>query len=585
MTDKKFSDFTSTNRLQENEYLATELLGVENRKITLNDFANQIQDRLLKLSFSDVGSFKASVISPADNKQPNLLHCDGAIWYASNTNTLIAKFINAMYENSETRELFNIPADKSSMKLPDLRDRHLVGSGSMNPVFSYPDSKVMDILSGITAVSSTSMNTVDNHTHPINDITGYFSVGDCFINTDTSGAFTYTSYAKRRAGSNQEFEAFNGVGFSSHRAGVYGTNGAGSHYHIATTTTDLTINKNTAVIDNITRVPAFVIYWYIDIAVDRFTLDPNASDGIITIDISQVNGLQTALDSKVDDGELTNYATTIALDTGLNGKADTVHTHIVDDITGLQLILDDKANTIHNHLIGDLKFDDNTSLENWLSSTYAPINHTHNINSMTGLQDALESKLDTTTYSSDVTTQNDSIEALNTTLSKYNSFGIKYTKSGLTQTIVSNATELTNIINIVNNEPTIFSWAVAKDGSVKPSVDLISVDNGFKLPIIDGLINYGLSFNIRITGVLSGSSATAREFIFYLRRLSDNSIVANDGIIKVADNNINGSSVTIASYVVGALDPFIRDGFYIDMLNNGGSSITLEKIELYIEGR
>jgi hypothetical protein len=588
MEDKKISDFTSTNALQDNEYIPTELLGVENRKITLNDFANQIQERLLKLSFSDIGSFKPSVIAPVNNKQSNLLYCDGAVYYASNPNILIAKFINSMYENLETRNLFEIPADKSSMKLPDLRDRHLVGSGANNTILSYQDSKVMDILSNITASSDTTITNGGSHTHTIADITGYAQIGGTDI-VSMSVAFKKENTENQQIGTGN---IANGAGsqwsFSSHRAGVTGTGTGGSHTHTASTDTTLSITKNTAIIDSINRVPALAIYWYIDIAVDRFTLDPNASEGIITIDISQVNGLQTVLDSKVDDSELTNYATNLALDSGLSGKANTIHTHIIDDIDSLQTELDGKANTIHTHLIGALNYDTNNSLENWLALTYAPINHTHSIYLNKDGSVLLDSAYIPTFNKSIATKEyvDNSINPINTTLNKYNSFGVKYVKSGLTQTINSSPTTLTNIINIVNNAPTsTIKWASDKNGNNKPTFDLISVANGFKLPIIDGLTNYGITFNIRVTGALSGATGTPREFIFYLRRLSDNSIVANDSIIKVTDNNINGRSATINSYVISATDPFITGGFYIDMLNNSGSNITLSTIELYINGR
>lgn len=42
------------------------------------------------------------------------------------------------------------------------------------------------------------------------------------------------------------------------------------------------------------------------------------------------------------------------LQTALNGKAATVHTHIIANVTGLQTALDGKAATTHGHLIADV---------------------------------------------------------------------------------------------------------------------------------------------------------------------------------------------------------------------------------------
>ena len=68
--------------------------------------------------------------------------------------------------------------------------------------------------------------------------------------------------------------------------------------------------------------------------------------------------------------DLSDYATTTALTTGLSGKANTSHTHYISDVTGLQATLDSKANSPH----------------------------THSISNVIGLQNALDGKLSVATF-------------------------------------------------------------------------------------------------------------------------------------------------------------------------------------------
>lgn len=86
--------------------------------------------------------------------------------------------------------------------------------------------------------------------------------------------------------------------------------------------------------------------------------------------------------AKADKTELANYATTSALTSGLEGKADAVHTHTVSQITNLNLGnyatttaltsgLAGKANTEHTHEIADV-----TGLQAALNGK-AATDHTH----------------------------------------------------------------------------------------------------------------------------------------------------------------------------------------------------------------
>jgi hypothetical protein len=101
-----------------------------------------------------------------------------------------------------------------------------------------------------------------------------------------------------------------------------------------------------------------------------------------------VRDLQKALDDK-------------AAKTALDGKANTVHTHAIADVTDLQKALDDKAaktaldgkaNTVHTHAIADVsqlqKALDDKAAKTALDGK-AAISHNHPISDITGLQAAL----------------------------------------------------------------------------------------------------------------------------------------------------------------------------------------------------
>lgn len=84
--------------------------------------------------------------------------------------------------------------------------------------------------------------------------------------------------------------------------------------------------------------------------------DVTISSGVITVNddshnhiISNVDGLQSALDSKAASGHDHNsvYYTETEVDTLLTGKANTNHTHTIANITNLQSTLDGKANASH----------------------------------------------------------------------------------------------------------------------------------------------------------------------------------------------------------------------------------------------
>ena len=538
MSDKKFSDFTSVNVLQDNEFLATELLGVENRKITFNDFATQIQNRLLPLSFNDFGHIKSSLIAPSDNKQPNMIYCDGTTYYASNPNQLISKFINAVYQYEALRNFLQIPADKSSFKTPDLRNQHLVGVGSGNTAYQFITSKVMNFISNVSTSTSVATNiTINNggdHNHLMlsNEIGIERPTGATFVSVQ--GDFSIFDYVMTKGVANPTLGKTSNAGTHNH---------TGSASSTATSTTNLTYNNS--LIDTINRVPALAVYHYIDIAVDRFNLDPNTGGGV-AITIGDVVGLQTALDLKADITLLNDYATISALNLGLEGKADINHTHIIDNITGLQTALDGKATIIHNHLIGDLKYDASTSLENWLALTYAPISHTHNISGINGLQTALDGKANITDIIRPALV---SIPVLSTTIANG------------------------SIVNLNLGTPVLLSG----DGVVG---DYVSVVNN--LVKTKNTTNRVMSFGAGILANYSTQNQN-RNYRFMARRpavvsvagTNPNDILNDDIDVKLGTGDIADCEFNFAStFSNGVDDPFNIDGFVFSIDNISGTSIT-----------
>ena len=107
--------------------------------------------------------------------------------------------------------------------------------------------------------------------------------------------------------------------------------------------------------------------------------------------------------SNVDNTTDANKPVSTAQQTALNAKANTSHTHVIADVTGLQTALDGKqasgsyAAASHSHIIGDV-----TGLQTALdgkqaSGSYAAASHSHVISEVTGLQTALDGKQKTIT--------------------------------------------------------------------------------------------------------------------------------------------------------------------------------------------
>ena len=109
--------------------------------------------------------------------------------------------------------------------------------------------------------------------------------------------------------------------------------------------------------------------------------------------------------SDSDKQKLQDAVTQAELASVLTGYAQAVHNHPITQVIGLQEALNEKAASDHGHVIGDV-----TGLQTALDNK-ANASHTHNIDQVTGLQTALDDKAE-----EDHTHQITDIAGLNTAL-------------------------------------------------------------------------------------------------------------------------------------------------------------------------
>jgi len=69
----------------------------------------------------------------------------------------------------------------------------------------------------------------------------------------------------------------------------------------------------------------------------------------VTVDISEVDGLQTALDNKSPIGHNHVIGDVSGLQSAIDGKSPIGHSHVIGDVSGLQSALDSKATSTHAH--------------------------------------------------------------------------------------------------------------------------------------------------------------------------------------------------------------------------------------------
>lgn len=113
--------------------------------------------------------------------------------------------------------------------------------------------------------------------------------------------------------------------------------------------------------------------------------------------------------SNVDNTSDANKPVSTAVNTALQGKANSSHTHTIDEVTGLQAGLDGKSGTDHKHAAADItsgtfaiaRIPTGTTASTValgndarFTDTRTPKAHNHAIADVTGLEDALDGKAD-----------------------------------------------------------------------------------------------------------------------------------------------------------------------------------------------
>lgn len=107
-----------------------------------------------------------------------------------------------------------------------------------------------------------------------------------------------------------------------------------------------------------------------------------------TPQIADISELQSSLNGKSNTGHTHETTDVTGLTTALAGKANTSHSHAIGDITDLAAGLAGKAAAAHSHTISDV-----TNLAATLSGKASTV-HSHVVSDVTGLQSALNGKAD-----------------------------------------------------------------------------------------------------------------------------------------------------------------------------------------------
>lgn len=124
----------------------------------------------------------------------------------------------------------------------------------------------------------------------------------------------------------------------------------------------------------------------------------SVSWGSITGNLTDQADLATALNGKANSSHTHIIANVSGLNDALSAKASLLHEHAIEDVSELQVTLDQKASTVHSHTIADV-----SGLQNALSSK-ADSTHYHAISDVSGLQAAINSKSPLVTITPSLTT-------------------------------------------------------------------------------------------------------------------------------------------------------------------------------------
>lgn len=126
---------------------------------------------------------------------------------------------------------------------------------------------------------------------------------------------------------------------------------------------------------------------------DKSVVTTSANGLMSKEDKSKLDGIATEANKTVVDSALssssTNPVQNKVVNSALDGKANSSHTHSISNITNLQSALDEKAHLVHNH---DNLYYTEAEIDEKLNGK-ADSSHSHSINDVTGLSTSLDGKM------------------------------------------------------------------------------------------------------------------------------------------------------------------------------------------------
>ena len=135
-------------------------------------------------------------------------------------------------------------------------------------------------------------------------------------------------------------------------------------------------------------------YTALDTKANKTTATTSANGLMSKEDKSKLDDIATEANKTIVDSSLssssTNPVQNKVVNSALNGKANSSHSHSISNITNLQSALDSKSATGHNH---DERYYTETEMNTKLNGK-ANSSHSHSISNITNLQSALDSKSD-----------------------------------------------------------------------------------------------------------------------------------------------------------------------------------------------
>lgn len=555
---KKFSDFQSINTILDNDIIAGERVGSNNINISYKDFANNIKAKLLKEVTTDLLVFKHRFCEHNAGipfgYPKHLIYLDGAVHNPSPDNPYIETFIRYCADKPQLKEYFKIPDDLTSFTAPDMRNQHLVATGDKNVIHTFQTSKIIGISTQTFEwrfdryIDEATVNRPDGNELFVTPKGAFYTPNQSFLTPIVVDRNKFNDNMLMTLRPFYPPSSGDVPSTVNVKEGVVGWK------------MDFSKIVDSTTIDTINRVPAFATFLFLDIAVDRLTLSGGATNEL-SIEISQVIGLQEALNLKVDDTELSTYVTIDDLTTKLNGKANNIHTHIINDITYLQNVLDEKAEILHTHVIGDLKYDNSESLEEWLNSSYSTINHTHSDYASNNTVNALATEID-------------SMQSIITKLSKKRLFH-RIWKTSTAGNIPAGTVTIHRILDRLTYDSTganvepiglTFTATTGTNTIIKELNDVDFPEKSIKI-----YLRFARATSLGITKLAVG-----------IYRALDNSLVVatSEGITDADERSI---SFHVKSLSYGALDSYVTGGYYIGVRNLTATALNYDTCQVIIE--